>query len=240
MKLKSLDTGNILKIFLWAAIILSLSIFVTTLIYSLWYDFYLKIELVDMFLESVFSILLLMMIIIYLVWIFNVHQDLKELIPSYPISPWGAIRRITIPFYNIYGLWAVYSTLKGYLSYDEKTKKLGIILGVYIPIYYFLHWTSNIFDSFIKRSFAMELMGEQFFNYVAASYALNAGVFTSYLLILMIVTKSIPLLSKVRTETSELEVMEDPLKIENASPSLPEYPFLSEPPIIKQSLGIKP
>lgn len=49
--------------------------------------------------------------IFFLVWIVLVHRDLKGSLSSYPISPLGALARITIPVVSLWGYFNVFFTL---------------------------------------------------------------------------------------------------------------------------------
>ncbi len=49
--------------------------------------------------------------IITLIWLHRLHAQLKVLFKNYPISPWGAIARYIIPFYSLWGIWNLFSTL---------------------------------------------------------------------------------------------------------------------------------
>ncbi len=44
-------------------------------------------------------------------WIYYVHKDLQGFFEDYPISPGGAVARILVPLYNVYGMWDLFSTM---------------------------------------------------------------------------------------------------------------------------------
>jgi hypothetical protein len=54
------------------------------------------------------TLLLIISFVVFLVWIFRVHEDLGRLFPGYEISPHGALARVAIPFYNLYGIADVF------------------------------------------------------------------------------------------------------------------------------------
>lgn len=86
------------------------------------------------------SITAMMATILFLVWIFRVHKEYKQISSDYPITPGGALCRILIPFYNIVGLWTIYSTMSRFLiQYDADVEKHGKRLRMIIPFYYFSH-----------------------------------------------------------------------------------------------------
>lgn len=203
MKLKSETTANVIKIFLWASIVLTTIGFVTTLIYTINYDFYLQIEFIDVFSSFLFAVVYIMLGIIYLIWLFKIHKDLKTLNPSYPITPWGAIARVLIPFYNLVGLWTVYSTMHRHFQKYENTKSLGFRLMNYVPIYYVLHLGVNVLDRLLTRSYAYDMFGESYDILLTISYGLNIVLFITYLLIILLVTKAVGILATYVTDNTE-------------------------------------
>jgi hypothetical protein len=48
---------------------------------------------------------------LFLVWLHRVHRDLAEIVLGYPISPGGAVARVSIPLYNLWGNWQVFNTI---------------------------------------------------------------------------------------------------------------------------------
>lgn len=109
----------------------------------------------DVYLEYVYSIdmvvtlftyiVLVMMCILYLVWIWRVHKEYRQLVPQYPLSPGGAIAHILIPFYNIVGLWTLYSGMARFLMrLDATTARHGMRIRFLIPFYYFAHLITTV------------------------------------------------------------------------------------------------
>ena len=203
MNLKSEGITNILKIFLWVTLVLISFTFLTTLIYTVNYDFYLQIELIDSFLELIFVIIYIMLGVIYLIWLFIFHKDLNRIYPGYPISPWGAIARVLIPFYSIYGLWNVYSTMQRHFEKFEETNSFSSRLMNYIPMYYFLIWVTYILDRFVNGSAAEKFLGESYGIVLTISYFLNLVLIIIYLLLITLVTKAINILATHVKETKE-------------------------------------
>ncbi|MEO1375229.1 MAG: hypothetical protein AAFW70_13100 [Cyanobacteria bacterium J06635_10] len=59
--------------------------------------------------------------IIFAIWIYRIHVDLKNLFPDYPITPGGALVRIMIPFYNI--IWVFSSMTSTFTDFFTFTRK---------------------------------------------------------------------------------------------------------------------
>lgn len=203
MNLKSEGITNVLQIFLWVTLVLISFTFLTTLIFTVNYDFYLQIELIDSFLNLIFAIIYIMLGVIYLIWLFIFHKDLNRIYPDYPISPWGAIARVLIPFYSIYGLWNVYSTMQRHFEKFEETKSFSSRLMNYIPIYYFLIWITFIMDRFLNGSAALKFLGESFGIVLTIFYVLNLVLIIIYLLLITLVTKAINILATHAKENKE-------------------------------------
>lgn len=58
--------------------------------------------------------------ILALVWIYQLHRDLKQLYPGYPIDPWDALTRLVLPIYNIWGIWNTLTTLAHHFQQEGK------------------------------------------------------------------------------------------------------------------------
>lgn len=56
-------------------------------------------------------ILLLAAVALFLVWLHRVHRDLAGLVLGYPITSNGAVARVSIPVYSLWGNWQVFNTI---------------------------------------------------------------------------------------------------------------------------------
>lgn len=75
--------------------------------------------------------------IITLIWLHRLHAQLKVLFKNYPISPWGAIVRYIIPFYSLWGIWNLFSTLAQKLkSQTGELVRWGSSLKRWLPWLY--------------------------------------------------------------------------------------------------------
>lgn len=139
MKVKSERTGKFLFLLLLVGLIGSSLSFVCSTIHAWNEDYYFDyIEWIDVSL-SLFTLgIALLSVIFFLIWIFRVHRDFRDITTDYPITPGGALRRIMIPLYNIVGMWSVYSSMARYLvKQDDESMKHGQKLMGLIPFYYF-------------------------------------------------------------------------------------------------------
>jgi hypothetical protein len=153
LKQRSRVSGNILLILLWVGLVLSAISFVSMLHYVYFFDFYYQyLSSFDDFISSFNFILYYITIIVFLVWIINVHRDLKAYDSTYPISSAGALLRILVPVVNIWGLWNTFSTLsrfikKRLLGEIEEGRKLFIL----IPFLYMTLFSNYILTRLILR-----------------------------------------------------------------------------------------
>jgi hypothetical protein len=77
MKLKSEMISNILKIMLWALVTLTTLSLIATVIYTIDSSFYMdSIYPINSFIDSLSTMLYILIIVIYLIWIYRVHMDL--------------------------------------------------------------------------------------------------------------------------------------------------------------------
>ncbi len=139
MEGKSERTGKYLFLLLIVGLICSSISFVFSAIHAGNEDFYFNyIRWLDTSLALLNAILYLITVIYFLVWIYQVHSEFRQISTEYPITPGGALRRIMIPIYNIVGLWTVYSSMARFLlNVDDKTMRYGQRLMGLIPYYYF-------------------------------------------------------------------------------------------------------
>lgn len=86
-------------------------------------------------------------ILIILVWLYCLHASLKNIFSGYPITPWGAIARIAIPFYSFWGIWNIFATLANYLKSQEgELARRGASLLRWLPWLYLSLITSNLLN----------------------------------------------------------------------------------------------
>jgi hypothetical protein len=92
-------------------------------------------------------------LILALIWLFKLHEDLKQFYPDYPIGPGGALARFMIPFYNIWGIWNTLTTLAGRFKgeNDPKIKESGSSIQSWVPILYVIGAISSVLGRILFR-----------------------------------------------------------------------------------------
>ncbi|MUK88262.1 hypothetical protein GMD78_07645 [Ornithinibacillus sp. L9] len=181
MEITSKTTGNMLKLFLTLGMVLSSILVVTTFFYAYFYEVFLSISIIDQAVTIINVIIWIITIILYLVWIYKVHKDLRNLNATYPIKPSGALARILIPVYNLYGLWNIFSTMVDFLKGNTSTAKHAKRIGLLIPFYYILFFVTDL----LNRLIGAELIFND--HVLFLSYVLDAVLMVVFLMM----TKSI-------------------------------------------------
>lgn len=147
MKLTNQSIGNVLKVFLIIALITGGINLITTFIFTyFYYEMYVEIASLDQVLVVVDILIWYIACIIFLIWIYKVHADLKNINPEYRISPGGSLARILIPFYNIYGYWSVFSTMADYFKEQNTIRNIGKRLALMIPFFYILLFGTQLLN----------------------------------------------------------------------------------------------
>ncbi|MCA0987330.1 hypothetical protein [Guptibacillus algicola] len=191
MKLRSNRLGSVLTKFLWADIVLTSILMINVFIAQV-------VGVGDSFInyDAVVALVLgvnvLIYTIIYLVWLHKVHNDLREMDSSYPITPGGALARVMVPFYNLYGLWNVYATMATHFKESASSHEAGKKLAIYTPIYYFLYLITGFMNSYI--SFQSDY--DPFSFIWLLTYIGDAALVISYILIIKVVTTGLMNLSE--------------------------------------------
>ncbi|UFT99101.1 hypothetical protein KO561_18265 [Radiobacillus kanasensis] len=190
MKLSSTSIGKVLKVFLWAMIILSVIGLISTYLFVYEQDFFLEHMLViDRFTVVLQLGVNLISIVLYLIWIYKVHNDLNKLDFQYPITSGGALARIMIPFYNFWGLWNIYSVMSKQLKKRTLTNELGKQLGVYLPFYFILLVGSRFLNVLLNsEEFAVGTGGESVWVW---SYGVDLSLTIAYLFMFTCITEAL-------------------------------------------------
>lgn len=181
MNLKSRSLGNVLYNFLWIDLGLTGLLLLNTIITSAigtgetFVNYDTTITLVWGLINLIYGIL-------FLIWIFKVHRDLQEMDPTYSIKPGGAIARVLIPFYNIYGLWNLYSTMAHYFKASIPKSGIGTKLAKYLPFFYILLWGTSIMNNLV-------LDEDDAFNLLwTVSYVGDGALTVMYILLVNVIT----------------------------------------------------
>jgi hypothetical protein len=92
-------------------------------------------------------------LIVALVWIYNLHLDLKNFYNDYPIEPGASLARFMIPFYNLWGIWNTLMTMAGRFKTEAGLiQEMGDALKSWIPKFYGIAILSNILNRAIFRA----------------------------------------------------------------------------------------
>ena len=73
---------------------------------------------------------------LFLIWFYRLQKTLKAVFPRYPITPWGAVARFALPFYNVWGIWTILAAIAHHLKSWRQTARWGIALWRWLPWYY--------------------------------------------------------------------------------------------------------
>lgn len=192
----SKSTGKVLRIFLYITIGLDSILLICSYFLAFHFDFYNQyVELVD-FVISIFQVpVLILSIIFYLIWLFRVHKDIHTLDGGYSISPGGALARVLIPFYNIWGLWNVYSTMAEQFKKSITTFGLGTKLRKYLPFYFVLYWVSETLNRYLTL-YGLDGAGIVWF----ISYGMDLTLAIIYILMVKAVTTALHIKSNAAAE----------------------------------------
>lgn len=183
----SKSIGKILSIFLVATIIFGAIALINTYFIFYHQNLFQNIITFDYFISFSFLGINIIASIIYLVWIYKIHIDLNQLSIQYPISPSGAIFRIIIPLYNLWGMWNVYSTMAKHLETRFLTNFLAQRLSMYVPIFYITFIVSRVLDRAATNSTSGILW--------LVSWAGDLFLFIVYLLMVKTITQAIQIIS---------------------------------------------
>jgi hypothetical protein len=116
-------------------------------VFRLMYEFWDSFESTDRIISRISGLGLML-------WFYSLHTVLKWSFKNYPISPWGSVGRYAFPFYNLWGIWNIFSTLANHLikerelSVAQKGEQLkrwfprlyiGLVLSILANVmYYFI------------------------------------------------------------------------------------------------------
>ena len=147
LSLKSEGVGIILFAFLWLNIAVEVLILLYYLLPIISPDIDTSGEVFETFIDihSISQLLLyIITIILFFVWMYLLHSDLKLLFRTYPITPGQALAQLMIPFYNLWGVWNVFSTLA-----ERLRTRGGAALKYWLPLLYLTTFVSRSLDRFL-------------------------------------------------------------------------------------------
>ncbi len=124
-KLRSRNSATLLSILLWILLLLGLLGILVLMIEGFLPSLFSLTMFAETLRASLDFFLFLATALTFLVWMYQVHSDLPEILGSYPIGPGGALTRLAIPLYNIWGIWDVFITLAREFKNDQQLSSLG-------------------------------------------------------------------------------------------------------------------
>lgn len=159
--LKSTGVCKFLIYLYWISLGLIVSFSLFSLIELLLPSVFQNIDLINSLFISSRRIVRLITFVIFMIWIYRIHVDVKNFFTDYPITPGGALARFIIPFYNIWGIWNTLFTFAERFSRESKDiKKLSDYLKTLIPFIYGFTFFANALSRFLQ---AVEQMNSIFF-----------------------------------------------------------------------------
>lgn len=147
LSLKSDGVGILLFAFLWLGIAFKILILLYDLLQMIAPDIYASGEVFEAFtvIHYISQLpLYIVTIILFLVWMYLLHRDLKLLFRTYPITPGQALAQLMIPIYNLWGIWNVFSTLT-----ERLRTRGGAALKHWLPLLYLTGFASRSLNRFL-------------------------------------------------------------------------------------------
>jgi len=179
--LKSTGVCKLLIRLLWVSLGFTVISSLFSVIEVLLPSVYQNIALIDA-LQAMLGVLIhLTSFVFFIIWIYRIHVDLKNLFTNYPITPGGALARYLIPFYNVWGVWNTLSTFAERFSTEggdltSLSKKLKSL----IPFFYALSFISNTLNRLLlKQTFSGD--GEMNPVLVLVSCIIDVGLTVAFL-----------------------------------------------------------
>lgn len=107
--MKSAMMSNLFQMLLWVLVGFGALELLGMIVYAIDLEFFSDYLYTGYGIIEIMTIVLYyIVIVLYLVWIYRVHMDLRQFFPDFPRSPGGAIAATLIPFYSIYGVPSTY------------------------------------------------------------------------------------------------------------------------------------
>ena len=83
--------------------------------------------------------------VVYLVWVYKYHKDLKFHFNNYPVTPGQALARRLIPLLNIWGIWNYHTQLTKRLREYPDLAGFARPINVLLILFYLFTFFSDIF-----------------------------------------------------------------------------------------------
>ncbi|MEG4343596.1 hypothetical protein QUB70_09940 [Microcoleus sp. A003_D6] len=150
--LKSHGVSRLLMQFAWANVSLNIVSLLLTSLKAIAPTIEAPVQGLQQILLIVTIPVVLILIVLFLVWLYRLHVDLKVLFNDYPITPGGAVARFIIPIYSIWGIWNALSTFANRFNQEGgELAKSAEYINSTIGGLYFLTITSNMLNREYSR-----------------------------------------------------------------------------------------
>ncbi|MFC5467430.1 DUF4328 domain-containing protein [Cohnella suwonensis] len=209
MKLYSELTSNILKLMLIALIVVAAVRMLATLVYVIDMDAYWDYAYnADNFARIVRIVLFIINLIVFLVWIYRVHVDMKSLYPNHSRGPGGALACVMVPVFNLfYGIPSTFLRIGNSMRSLPTSSAQGRIVGnLAVPLTLII-WISNSITRYANKQ---EVPDERV---VLLANALDVVLFSAFLVICLQIARGLrhALSSRIATaEAAAAAVGEEP------------------------------
>ncbi|MEH2282758.1 MAG: DUF4328 domain-containing protein [Nostoc sp.] len=138
--LKSAGVGRLLVRMLWVLLGFGIASTLLSLLQVIAKPLYQLLASLDALISIVSLLFSLTSMIVFLIWLYRLHADLRNMFKEYPITPGGAIARFLIP---IYSLWGIANTLSTFadrfkVEGDDLTRLSEQVRSLITPLYCFM------------------------------------------------------------------------------------------------------
>jgi hypothetical protein len=149
LSLKSDGVGILLVVFLWLSIAVKILFLLYDLLQMIAPDTYTSSEIFEVYVVIRYILQLplhIITVILFLVWMYLLHHDLKILFGTYPLTPGQSLAQLMIPFYNLWGIRNVFSTL------GERLKtRGGEAMKFWLLLLYAIEFVSRALNQFLQN-----------------------------------------------------------------------------------------
>ncbi|MFB9279583.1 hypothetical protein [Cohnella cellulosilytica] len=212
-KLHSEVLSNVFKILLAVLVALSAIDPLGTIVYSVsettYFDYVYNL---DTFVYLFATILYYIVLVVYLVWIYRIHMDMRSLFPFFSRSPGMALACNMIPFFNVYGIPSVFIRIGRQFDGAPSTSRQGrFIIGMVAPLI-LLQISANVVNRLVNA-----LDTEVSTTLLLVSGVLTTALYASYLTLCLLISKAL-------TRSARQAVSHAP-DLDEFSGTPPELPF---------------
>ncbi len=145
--LKSEAAGTFLVYALYLGLALASFSLLCSLVQVLNPELYESIETLDGILTLTHLVMLITAAILFLIWMYQLHAELRTIFRPYPISSGQALASLAIPIYNLWGIWNVFATLADRLkTQGGELAESGGALKFWLPLLYIVIFVSRILN----------------------------------------------------------------------------------------------